>query len=242
MQAGLPLLTLRLSTASETETFLALAGRRRLIGALESFLSARKLRKEKSMLLFGITGRSAMVRRAKKEALGIIRHHGAVHLGRPIGNHWYKNRFRTPYLRNTLWEMGYAVDTLETATDWANVTRIVNAVESALRHGLASIGERVHIFTHLSHLYPSGSSIYTTYIFRIAPDPDETLKRWQTLKTAASRAIVAKGGTISHQHGVGEDHIPYLSNEKGPLGLAVIRDLCQRFDPGEIMNPGKLIP
>ena len=30
------------------------------------------------------------------------------------------------------------------------------------------VGERVHVFTHLSHLYPSGSSLYLTYLFRLA--------------------------------------------------------------------------
>ena len=42
------------------------------------------------------------------------------------------------------------------------------------------------MFTHLSHLYPSGSSLYLTFLFRLAPDPDETLERWRTIKRAAS--------------------------------------------------------
>jgi alkyldihydroxyacetonephosphate synthase len=49
------------------------------------------------------------------------------------------------------------------------------------------------------------------------------------------------GGTISHQHGVGLDHKPYLAQEKGVLGMAVLADLCQRFDPEGLLNPGKLI-
>jgi len=118
---------------------------------------------------------------------------------------------------------------------------MLEAIESALHFAIADTGERVHVFTHLSHLYPYGSSIYTTYLFRIAADPDETLSRWQKLKTAASQAIVAHGGTISHQHGIGTDHLPYLPAEKGPLGMAVIRDVCARFDPEGVMNPGKLV-
>jgi FAD/FMN-containing dehydrogenase len=72
-------------------------------------------------------------------------------------------------------------------------------------------------------------------------DPGETLRRWRLLKTAASDAIVAASGTISHQHGVGVDHAPYLPAEKGELGMTALRDLCQTFDPGGVMNPGKLI-
>jgi alkyldihydroxyacetonephosphate synthase len=137
--------------------------------------------------------------------------------------------------------MGYAIDTLETATDWARIATMLETVEGALRSGLESVGERVHVFTHLSHLYPYGSSIYTTYLFRIADDPDETLHRWRVLKTAASQAILAQGGTISHQHGVGIDHLPYMREEKGLLGIKAIQDLCNRFDPTGIMNPGKLV-
>jgi alkyldihydroxyacetonephosphate synthase len=61
------------------------------------------------------------------------------------------------------------------------------------------------------------------------------------LKEAASRAIVACGGTISHQHGVGRDHAPYLKAEKGALGMAALSDLTARFDPDERMNPGVLV-
>ena len=241
MQAGLPLSMLRLSTAQETQTTLALAGRDRLIGLLERWLALRGAGEERCMLLLGLTGRDSLVKTARKEALGIAGLHGGVHVGRTFGHEWFKSRFRTPYLRNTLWEMGYAIDTLETATSWTGVADMVAAIEAALRSALEEIGERVHVFSHLSHLYPFGSSIYTTYLFRIAADPEETLRRWLALKGAATRVILSRGGTISHQHGVGTDHLPYLEEEKGELGIAAIRDLCLRFDPDGIMNPGKLV-
>ena len=241
MQARLPLSMLRLSTAVETQTTLALAGRERLIGTLERLLSLRGVAEEKCMLMLGFTGREGMAKAARKEALDMAGQQGGIHVGRAFGNEWHKSRFHTPYLRNTLWEMGYAIDTLETATDWANVPAMLEAIEGALRPGLEDLGERVHVFSHLSHLYPYGSSIYTTYLYRVASDPDETLERWQILKAAASDTIVAHGGTISHQHGVGTDHLAYMSQEKGPLGMAAIEDLCKRFDPGGMMNPGKMI-
>ncbi len=240
-QARLPLAMLRLSTPAETETTLALAGREPLIGLLEQLLALRGLRGAKCLLLIGIAGRDRGVRFARHETLSIAASYGGVHVGETFGREWHKTRFRTPYLRNTLWEMGYAVDTLETAADWSRVPALVAAIEAALTQALAETGERVHIFTHLSHLYPAGSSIYTTYLFRLAADPDETLARWQTMKAAASQAILAGGGTISHQHGVGADHLPYLAEEKGAAGLAVLAALCRACDPDGIMNPGKLV-
>jgi len=237
----LPLAMLRLSTPEETHTNLLLAGHERLLRAVEQVLALRGLGETKCMLLLGIVGRKAAVRRALDEALGIARRLHGVSTGRLLGAGWHRQRFRTPYLRNTLWSMGYAVDTVETATTWDRVPALVEAVETALRDGLAAEDERVLVYSHLSHLYPHGSAIYTTYLYRIAPDPCETLRRWQVLKEAASRAIVAGQGTISHQHGVGRDHQRYLLAEKGELGLAAMRQLYSHFDPQGLMNPGKLV-
>ena len=152
--------------------------------------------------------------------------------GPGIGSAWRHSRFSAPYLRNALWDAGYAVDTLETATDWTALPGLAAELGRTLRHGLEAVGERVHAFSHLSHGYPSGSSLYTTYIFRLATDPDETLERWRTLKTAASRVIVEHGATISHQHGIGTDHAPYLPAEKGPLGMEAIDAADPDLRPG----------
>lgn len=240
-QERLPLSLLRLSTPMETRTTLALAGHERVIGLLETMLSVRGIGDDKCMLLCGFTGRSGHVRDARSTVIDITKEHGGVHVGRRFGDQWIEGRFRTPYLRNTLWELGYAVDTLETATTWELVPRMVERIELALSTALTG-GERVHIFTHLSHVYPQGASIYTTYLFRIAAEPDDTLARWAALKGAASQAILKGGGTISHQHGVGRDHAPYIEAEKGKLGIAALAEVIARFDPDGRMNPGVLIP
>jgi alkyldihydroxyacetonephosphate synthase len=241
VQSGLHLSMLRLSTGPETEATLALAGHERLIGALERYLALRRVGPGKCMLLMGITGRERLVSASRKEALAIAGAHGGVHVGRLFGQEWRKNRFRLPYLRNTLWDLGYAIDTLETATTWDRVPGTVLEIEAAIRNATMAPAERVHVFTHLSHLYPHGSSVYTTYVFPLGVTPDDTLAHWQRMKRAASEAIVRSGGTISHQHGVGIDHAPYLAAEKGDLGMAAIREACRVFDPTGMMNPGKLV-
>lgn len=242
VQAKIPLSMLRLSTAIETSTTLALAGHERLISGLETVLSLRGVQDEKCMLLFGLTGDKALVKMARKAALNIAKDHNGVEVaGQTFGKQWMKGRFHTPYLRNTLWDMGYAIDTLETAVSWHKIDKTLADIEAALRPGLAEWGERVHVFTHLSHMYPQGASIYTTYLFRLADDPDETLARWRNLKAAASAAIIANQGTISHQHGVGIDHASYLPAEKGELGMTLLGDILHSFDPDGMMNPGKLI-
>jgi len=242
VQVGIPLSMLRLSGSVETETQLALAGHKVLVRVLEKVLAWRGAGAHKCMLTFGVSGPRVQCRRALKQARRLFKQVGGVYSGRRMGSKWLKNRFRVPYIRNSLWEKGYAVDTLETACDWQHVNRMVDAIESALRDASSQGSNRIHIFTHLSHLYPQGASIYTTYIFPSGYTYEETFSHWQRMKIAASKAIIENRGTISHQHGVGTDHAPYLAREKGELGMEAIKALCRQFDPEGIMNPGKLLP
>ena len=241
LQARLPLAMLRLSTATETETTLTMAGHEFLLGSLAKYLALRGAGEEKCMLLMGLSGREAIVKVGRKEALGIANEHRGVYATQTFGKQWTKSRFTSPYLRDTLWDAGYAIDTLETAIDWGGVPALVADIEKHLRGALLNEDEFVHVFTHLSRLYPYGTSIYVQYLFRIADTPEETLRRWRVMKTAASEVIVKHGATISHQHGVGTDHKQYLPAEKGALGIKALETVARVFDPEGVMNPGKLM-
>ncbi len=241
-QSRVPVSMLRLSDAQETESQLRLSGRDRLVAWADQGLRALGYGPDRCLLLFGLTGDRSATERARQLVTEIARVHGGLMVGTAIGEIWRKTRFRTPYLRNTLWERGYALDTLETAVPWSAVSPTATLLKGALHDGLAEIGESGLIFAHLSHVYPDGASIYVTVLFRRAADPDETLSRWQRLKAAASRVIVAQGGTISHQHGVGLDHVPYLAAEKGEAGMTLLEAARRALDPEGLLNPGKLLP
>jgi alkyldihydroxyacetonephosphate synthase len=233
------LTSLRLSTPAETRALLAFADRPSQIRALTAYLRARRRGADWCLLLVGASGPTRTVKAARSEASSTLGARGGVRLP-AFADAWYRARFRSPYLRNALVAAGYGAETLETATDWAHVPALLARVEAAISTALAARDERVHVFTHLSHLYPSGSSLYLTYLFRLGADPDEALDRARTVKRAASDTISAEGATISHHHGVGADHAPYLAAEKGPLGMAALEAVARTFDPEGRMNPGVL--
>ncbi len=241
VQCGIPVSMLRLSDAQETEVTLHLSGKDRLVGFADRGLSALGYGPGRSLLIVGLTGGRASTQFARREAAAICRKHRGLATGQAIGKAWRKGRFLTPYLRNTLWELGYAVDTLETALPWSRVLPAAAAIQSAIREALAAWNERVLVFAHLSHAYVDGASIYVTYLWRRSGDPEQTLAYWTAMKDAASNAIVAHRGTISHQHGVGADHAPYLKAEKGETGMRMLEAVRQSLDPGRILNPGKLM-
>ena len=239
-QNEIPVSMLRLSNPQETETTLILSGKS-WVDLAERGLRLLGQGDERCLLIFGATGSPPHVRHTRGAARSICRSFGGLFVGTIVGHTWEKSRFLSPYLRNTLWAQGVAVDTLETALPWAQVAAASQAIPSSILKAAEIFGEQVLVMTHLSHVYRDGASIYTTYLFRRSADPDLLLELWGAMKTAASRAIQDHGGTISHQHGVGMDHAPYLPAEKGELGMAAIRSLCNTFDPQGMMNPGKLL-
>mgnify|MGYP000067035995 CR=1 FL=1 len=241
VQSKTQLSMLRLSNAIETVTQLALAAHPGQIAMLEKYLGWRGAADGKCMMTLGVTGNPSQCRAALSLVKRTVRPYGGVYTGAYLGKKWAEKRFMMPYLREALWDKGYVVDTLETATDWSNVDPLLNKMEDSLRQGLSDEDEKVHVFTHLSHFYGQGSSIYTTYVYRAGDNYSQSLERWKKLKTTTSELIVQNGGTISHQHGVGKDHAPYLATEKGPLGMHLIRTLCATMDEKGLLNPGTLL-
>jgi len=242
IQSGMQLSMMRLSNAVETSTHLKLAGHEKGVNLLERYLKMRGAGESKTMFTFGTTGSKGQCKAVLKLTRKLIAKHRGVFTGSYMGKHWEHSRFRSPYLRHGLWDIGVVVDTMETALDWSSVKAAVVDMESDIGAALNADGENVHVFTHLSHFYGQGCSVYSTYLFRAGSSYEETMQRWEKLKAAGAEAIVRHGGTISHQHGVGKDHAPYLPAEKGKLGIKAIEELCHMFDPDGRMNPGKLVP
>lgn len=54
------------------------------------------------------------------------------------------------------------------------------------------------------------------------------------------RAVVALGGTLSGEHGIGLLKAPYLSLEQAPELIEVQRRIKRELDPRGILNPGKI--
>ncbi len=238
VQKRTPLSMLRLSNAVETETQLLLsitpAKRKWLNRALGLF----SIGQAPCMLLYGITGDKKQCQLTARKLKRSCKQHGGWLAGSGMAKHWAANRFRSTYLRESLWELGMVIDTLETATRWSDLQAMMERIEAALKAAIAPFGEKIHVFSHLSHCYTDGATVYTSYVFRPGKSYAQTLERWAAMKQAASTVIVESGGTISHQHGVGRDHAPYLVREKGELPIAAIKAGFQSLDPDQLMNPG----
>jgi len=247
-QGEIPIAMLRLSDAEETGFYRAFgnAGKpKSLSGRLaDAYLDLRKFDSRASALIAGFEGSAGEVSSSRRRFDTIAKKFSALSLGNGPGQRWYESRFHGPYLRDPLMDRGVGVDTLETAASWSKFDALYAAVrtalESAIRETAPMQDARGIVMCHVSHVYPNGASLYFTYIFPRALDRE--IAQWQAIKKAASDAIAANGGTLSHHHGVGEDHLPWMAGEKGALGIEVLRAIKHTLDPNGILNPGKLIP
>ena len=184
-------------------------------------------------------GTEAHVVSRHAETRDLLSGNGGTSLGEGPARAWEHGRFNAPYLRDGLLSAGALCETLETATSWSNVPTLKAAVTDALTRSLADSGTPALVMCHISHVYPTGASLYFTVVAAQRGNP---IEQWRAAKTAASEAMVRIGATITHHHAVGADHRPWMRDEVGDLGVAVLRAVKSTLDPTGIMNPGKLIP
>jgi len=178
---------------------------------------------------------------ARKQAAAEILGKAGTGLGATYGAHWeqHRNDAVQTYAQvmgpERAFGAGAIVDTMEVAGLWSAVPRLYQDIRSTLAAHAQLVG------CHLSHVYPSGSSLYFTFLINGADErAAETTYRQAWDQAAASCA--AAGGTITHHHGVGRLKAPYLVGELGQAGAAVLERIRAALDPAGIMNPGGLRP
>ncbi|MEV0151758.1 MULTISPECIES: FAD-binding oxidoreductase [unclassified Nonomuraea] len=185
------------------------------------------------LVIAGYEGASVAAVRAGAGA--VLARHGGEPLGEEPGRAWERGRYSAPYLRDSLLAAGATVETLETACFWSGLPRLYDAVRLAL---LGALGSPL-VMCHISHVYETGASLYFTVVTAQHGDPVE---QWAKAKRATLEAIAGAGGTVSHHHGVGRDHLEAYTEELGPVGVEVLRAVKARLDPEGVLNPGALVP
>ena len=230
----------RLSDQAETRLSLALTGQ----GSLKQRAGLRYVRMRGydggCIAVLGFEGDRTGVARRTGLATRVMRRTGGLALGAGPGRAWERGRYAGPYLRDALLDHGVMAETLETAHEWSHLMDLYRAVGTAIEGALAARGTPPLVMCHISHLYPSGASLYFTFLAR--QEADAELDQWRAAKVAASDAIAQAGATITHHHAIGRDHAPWMRAEIGDLGLAALHSVKDRLDPAGIMNPGKLFP
>jgi FAD/FMN-containing dehydrogenase len=88
---------------------------------------------------------------------------------------------------------------------------------------------------HIAHL-GDGNIHFTVYPTRDDPALSDAVIE------AVEDEVQALGGSFSAEHGVGLSKKPSMKRRKDPVALDIMRAVKAAVDPGNRMNPGKIIP
>jgi alkyldihydroxyacetonephosphate synthase len=152
---------------------------------------------------------------------------------------WRSTFVGAPYLRDALVAMGMITETFETAITWDRFPAFHAAVMDAAEKAVKEICGAGQVTCRFTHAYPDGPAPYYSII---APStPSSQLEQWSEIKAAASEALIAAGGTITHHHAVGRDHRPWYDRQRPEVFARALVAAKRELDPANVLNPGVLL-
>ena len=178
--------------------------------------------------------------RIKTRVTAIYKKHRGVCLGAEPGRSFAKVKFDFPHLRDYVMDRSIMADVSETATTWDNLRTLHESGLADVEQAIKDTGVDAWVGCHLSHSYRTGASLYFT--FGCLQREGREIEQYLYVKKAAEDAFMKNGGTLSHHHAVGTEHLPWVEEDLSPTGLKAVKALKAGLDPNDIMNPGKIIP
>jgi alkyldihydroxyacetonephosphate synthase len=175
-------------------------------------------------------------------ALELVQDHGGRLLpDMRAAEAWRTAFIRMPYQREALVPRNLIVDTFETAITWDRLEAFHERVKRATEQAIVEATGRPGLVTcRFTHVYPDGAAPYFT--FHAAGRAGALIEQWRHIKGRASDALIEGGGTITHHHAVGRDHMPWYERQRPALFGAALAAVKQVLDPAGILNPGVLVP
>lgn len=128
---------------------------------------------------------------------------------------------------------GFVVDTMEISGPWAALPAIYEAATAAI----AAVPGTLAATAHQSHSYRTGACLYFTFAGRV--DAEDRDRYYREAWDAGTRAVLERGGSLSHHHGVGLNRARFMEEARGS-SFPVLVALKRMLDPNGVLNPGKL--
>jgi len=190
--------------------------------------------------IIGFEGSKKSVDFAKAHVFDILAKNSAFGLGTAPGKTWAEKKYDLPYIRDFILDYNMWVDVAETTVSWANLMPLWKEAKAAFKEYYRAKGVPAWICAHISHTYSNGVCLY--FIFVSKQNAEKELSPYVEGKRLMTDIIMKYGGALSHHHGVGYEHVPWMNRYISNGWITVYRKLKETLDPNNICNPRKLIP
>jgi alkyldihydroxyacetonephosphate synthase len=155
----------------------------------------------------------------------------ALPLDQALVEQWVGHRNDVAALE-ALISKGFVIDTMEITGPW----RALPDIYSSTLNAISGVDGVLAVSAHQSHAYVDGACLYFTFGGRRDDAKDDL---YRTAWDVGTRAVLSRGGSLSHHHGVGLNRARFMREALGEA-FDVLVDLKQALDPSGILNPGKL--
>lgn len=179
------------------------------------------------------------VKEQKRLIAVLAKSYSAASLGSEMGRASFQMTFMIAYLRDFALSYQIAGESFETFANWSDVWNIICSTKDTIceEHAKMSLPGRPFLCCRVTQLYSDGVCLYfflcTSFV---GTKGEDCISRFSRLENLARSEILARGGSLSHHHGVGKVRRKFLQNIHSEASHRAIGSIKHALDPNNIFG------
>ncbi|HEY8493904.1 MAG TPA: FAD-binding oxidoreductase [Myxococcota bacterium] len=176
----------------------------------------------------------------QKRTYAIARRHGGFPGGAANGERGYQLTFGIAYLRDWILNHYLIAESFETSVPWSRALELCEAVKERIRaeHAARGLPGKPFVTCRVTQLYPTGVCVYFYFAFYFKGVSGDPSAIYAEIEHAAREEVLARGGSLSHHHGIGKIRQPFVGRIASPGLQAFARELKRAVDPTNVFGAG----
>ncbi len=218
----------------------AAKGLKRLKGRVEKFYVTRMRRFDPDAMVactLVFEGSAEEVDAQTSALFRLARKHGGLEAGAENGKRGYELTFAIAYIRDFVMDHYLLAESFETSVPWSQALALCENVKRRVReeHAARGLPGVPFISCRITQLYDTGVCIYfyLAYYYKSVERPSEVFAE---IERAARAEVLARGGSLSHHHGIGKLRARFLPEIMSAPMLEWSRRVKQAVDPENVFG------